>query len=56
MGYKIGDSINTFWGVEKILDIYPYDGRYTKLFDTTLKVAAPRTNRGWMEVPIRISK
>ena len=47
---KIGDSITTFWGEAKILDIYPYTGRYPKWFNCILKVTAPKTKNGWIEV------
>jgi hypothetical protein len=47
---QIGDSITTFWGEAKILDIHPYTGRYPQWFNCVLKVTAPKTKNGWLEV------
>ena len=47
---KIGDMVDTFWGPSKVLEIYPYTGIYPQWFKFVLKVEAPRTRRGWMEI------
>ncbi len=48
--YQIGDLVDTFLGQSKILDIYPYTGNYPQWYDCVLKVEAPRTRRGWIEI------
>lgn len=54
---KIGDKIETWFsnskdGMSTILAIEPYRGRYTQWFKFTVRVTAPRTRRGWMEMAV----
>jgi hypothetical protein len=56
--YKVGDKIETPFsdrpdGMSTILEIYPYHSfreEYRKMFSLVLRVTAPRTKRGWMEI------
>jgi len=53
--YKIGDKIETWFsgkedGKSTILEIRPYEGKYKQYCTHVLKVTAPRTKRGWMEI------
>ena len=53
--YSVGDKITTWFsnepdGLSTVLAVEPYRGRYTDLFRWTLKVTAPRTKNGWLEL------
>ena len=53
--FKVGDEIDTWFsgdasGKSRILEVRKYDGRYPKYFKYILKVTAPTTMRGWMEI------
>lgn len=55
MTYKVGDTVLTWFsgredGMSTILVITPYRGAYPQYFTHVLRVTAPRTTRGWMEV------
>lgn len=52
---KVGDLIETWFsdkpsGMSTILAVEPYRGKYTQWFTYTLRVTAPRTRNGWMEL------
>jgi hypothetical protein len=54
---KVNDKIKTWFsdkpdGLSTIMEVRKYDGRYTEYFTYILKVTAPRTYRGWMEICI----
>ena len=56
MKYKIGDRIVTWFSNEPdhkstIIEIEPYRGKYPEYFNVTLRVTAPRTQHGWIELP-----
>lgn len=53
--YRIGDKVETFFsdapdGKSTVLEVEPYRGRYTQYFTVVLKLTAPRTKRGWIEM------
>ena len=53
---KVGDKYPTWFsdmpdGMSTILAIEPYRSfRYPKMFSFVLRLTAPRTRRGWMEL------
>lgn len=52
---SVGDKIPTWFsgepdGCSTVLAVEPYRGRYTEWFSVVLRVTAPRTKRGWMEI------
>ncbi len=54
---KVGDKITTWFsdqpdGMSTVLAVEPYRGRYIHIFTWTLRVSAPRTKRGWLEICI----
>ena len=54
---EIGDKMQTWFsdtedGFSTVLAIYPYVGKYTKMFKRTVRVTAPRTRRGWIPLCI----
>jgi len=52
---KVGDKI-AFWasgspdGFSTVLEMRPYTGKYTNMFNCVLKLTAQNTTRGWMEM------
>ena len=53
--YKVGDKISTWFsdadnGMSTVLSVTPYSGRYPQWFKLVIRVTAPRTKRGWMEM------
>lgn len=42
-------------GMSTILAVAPYQGLYKDMFTHTLRVSAPRTTRGWMEMAVNAS-
>ena len=50
---KIGDQIDTFFPGGVVFSIEPYTGRYPQWFDVVVRVSAPRTRRGWMEISVK---
>jgi hypothetical protein len=54
---KVGDMMSTWFsdqpdGMSRVLAVEPYRGRYTQWFAWTVRLTAPRTRRGWMEMVI----
>jgi len=53
---KVGAMIRVWWKCDNnrnmatILAILPYTGRYPKFSDCVLRLSAPGTNRGWVEM------
>jgi hypothetical protein len=52
---KVGDKVLTWFsdkpdGKSTILEVRPYDGCYKQWFKYVVRVSAPRTSRGWMEM------
>jgi hypothetical protein len=52
---KVGDKIATWFsdqrdGLSTVFAVAPYRGRYTQYFKWTLRVSAPRTKQGWLEI------
>ena len=37
-----------------VLGVYPYKGRYTEYFNAVLRLAAPETKRGWLEMAVKL--
>lgn len=54
------ESWPTWWpgdrpdGSATVLSIQPYTGRYPEAFNYVLRVAAPRTDRGWLEIAVQL--
>lgn len=56
---KVGDTYPVWWTGDKgsmatVLGISPYRGRYTEMFTHVLKLAAPRTRRGSLEMAVKL--
>lgn len=57
MTFEVGGKLETWFscqsdGLSTILEVQPYRGRYPQWFTHVLKVTAPRTSRGWLEVAV----
>jgi hypothetical protein len=60
---KVGDEYPVWWDTEdgrpagkhkaRVLEIRPYTGPYTGIFDSVIKLAAPSTKKGWLELTIK---
>lgn len=46
-GKKVGS-----WNYARVLEINNYQGKYPEHFTAELKLAAPNTKRGWMEMAV----
>lgn len=51
----VGGKVDTWFsdqpdGLSTVLAVEPYRGKYRDLFTYTLRVSAPRTQRGWLEI------
>lgn len=46
---KVGDAADVFWRDAIIIEVVPYQGRYSQFFKWTVRCTARRTARGWME-------
>jgi hypothetical protein len=58
---EVGDRVETWFsgradGKSTVLAVEPYRGRYTQHFAWTVRVTAPNTNRGWMELCVAASE
>ncbi len=56
-GPRVGDKIETWFsgepdGKSRVLAVEPYRGRYTEFFTHVVRVTAPNTRRGWMEMSV----
>ncbi len=54
---KVGDRVSTWFsgcpdGLSTVLHVEPYRGKYPQFFTHVLRVSAPNTVRGWMEMCI----
>jgi hypothetical protein len=54
---KVGDRVATWFsdepdGRSTVLAVAPYRGKYPQWFALTVRLTAPRTRRGWMEMCI----
>jgi len=48
---QAGDRVQTFWNdAAEVLETLPYTGRFPEHFNVVLRVSAPSTRRGWLEV------
>jgi hypothetical protein len=55
---KVGQQISTWFsdaesGLSTIMDVRPYTGKFKTDYTWIIRVTAPRTVRGWMEMSIR---
>lgn len=54
--FKVGDEIKVWWftntpnNMATIIEILPYKGLYKQFFDCVLKLTAPNTRWGWVEM------
>jgi len=48
---KVGDTVPYWFAPEgtQVMDVRPYTGRYPQWFSAVVRLAAPRTRRGWLE-------
>jgi hypothetical protein len=54
---RVGDMMSTWFsddasGLSRVLAVEPYRGKYPQWFSWVVKLTAPRTKRGWMEMAI----
>lgn len=62
---KVGDLYPVWWATGKrdeqgrplarIIEIQPYTGRYPHWFTHTLRLHAPETRKGWLEMSIDVN-
>lgn len=50
--YKVGDKVDVWFPGGEILAVRKYDGAYKQWFKYILRVTAPRTKAGWMELAV----
>lgn len=57
--YKIVPTTWDVWwagdqpdGSASVLAVFPYDGVYKELFTHVLRLSAPNTRRGWLEMAV----
>jgi len=58
--YKVGDEYPVWWETldgrpdgqhqARILEVLPYTGRLPQCFSAVLRLSAPRTAQGWLEM------
>jgi hypothetical protein len=59
---KVGAKLHVWWNtgtsnnMATVLAILPYTGRYTEHFDCVLRLTAPNTRAGWLEMAYRKSE
>lgn len=59
---KVGDLYHVWWdtgndeqpNMAVVMAILPYHGLYSEHFDAVLRLSAPKTRRGWMEMAVRL--
>jgi hypothetical protein len=44
------------WNLARIIGVQPYTGRYPESFTHVLKLHAPNTDRGWLEMAVHEDK
>lgn len=49
---KIGQQLDTWFPGGVVLEFRPYIGKYPQWFTYIVRVTAPRTNRGWLEIVV----
>lgn len=49
---KVGDQIDVWFPGGVVIDWWPYRGKYPQWFKYVVRVTAPRTNRGWLEIVV----
>lgn len=61
MSIKVGDLYPVWWSTEstppnkaRILEIKSYRGRYPQDFNAVLRLSAPGTKQGWLEMAVKI--
>lgn len=61
--FKVGDDYPVWWNTERekidggyfparIIDVFPYRGRYPQHFTHVLRLTDPNTKRGWSEMAV----
>lgn len=60
--FMIGDLYPVWWNTEsdppnmaRIIEIRPYRGPYTDMMTHILKLSAPTTKRGWLEMTVHVN-
>jgi len=56
---KVGDLYPTTFsdspdGMSTVLEIFPYTGLYKEHFSHVLRLTAPKTMKGWAELPVLV--
>jgi len=51
---KVGDKVKTWFSGEKdgfsrVLEVYPYNGKYKNDFTWVIRATAPNTKKGYLE-------
>lgn len=59
----VGDLYPVWWdtgsgtkNMARVLDVAPYLGRYPQHFTHVLRLHAPNTSRGWMEMAVELEQ
>ena len=53
---RVGGLVKVWWNTGRpdnmatVLAVLPYTGRFTQFFNCVLRLSAPSTYRGWMEM------
>lgn len=58
---KEGDKVTSWFSdtpdmKSTVLKVLPYTGKYQGMFDAVLRLTAPRTKRGWFDMPVKIEE
>jgi hypothetical protein len=58
---KVGSLVHVWWATDRpdnmatVIAVLPYTGLYPQFFDCVLRLTAPSTHRGWMEMAYKRS-
>ena len=52
MTVKVGDKLDVWFEGGHVIAVKPYEGRYPQFYTQVVRVSAPRTSRGWMELAL----
>ena len=47
---KVGDEVDIWHKGGTVMEIFPYTGLYKQWYNCVLRLTAPNTDRGWMEL------
>ena len=49
---SVGDKIDVWFDGGRVISVAPYRGRYHEAFTYVVRVTAPNTHRGWIEIAV----